>query len=194
MTRTLLIGCGALANQVIALRDRYGWDADVQCVPALLHNHPDRITPAVEALIARHRAQYARIVIVYGDCGTSGQLDSVLDRMGITRISGPHCFEQLGGTHFDAIMAQHPGTFFLTDFLVRHFDALVWNGLGLDRYPQLRDDYFGNYARCVYLAQTDDARLKAMAEDAAYRLGLPLTTEFVGSGALETRLLNIMSM
>jgi hypothetical protein len=193
VTATLLIACGSLAQDVLALRDRHGWNADIHCAPALLHLRPDRIAPAVEKLIAEKRPQYARVIVVYGDCGTVGQLDSALDRLGVERVSGPHCFEQLGGARHDAIIAQQPGTFFLTDFLVRHFEAFVWKGLGLDRFPQLRDEYFGNYTQCVYLAQSDDSALQAEAHRAAQRLGLPLTADFVGYGALETRLVTIMS-
>jgi Protein of unknown function (DUF1638) len=188
----LLLACGALAREVIALRDRHGWQADVYGVPALLHNTPGKIAPAVEKRIVELRDQYARVIVVYGECGTHGALDDALARLGVERIAGPHCFEQYGGALHDSIVAEKPGTFFLTDFLARHFDALVWRGLGLDRHPELRDDYFGNYEQVVYLAQTDDPDLIARAERAANALGLPLRLNRVGYGDLETRLLALI--
>jgi hypothetical protein len=187
----LLLACGALAREVIALRDRHGWDANVLCVPAILHNTPNRITPAVEKRILELREHYTRIIVVYGDCGTGGVLDAALARLGVDRVAGPHCYEQYGGSLHDTLMDSTPGTFFLTDFLVRHFDAMVWRNLGLDRYPQLRDDYFEHYEQVVYLAQTDDADLRARAEIAAQRLGLPLRVESVGYGELERRLIRL---
>ena len=188
----LLLACGALACEVIALRDYHGWQADVYCVPALLHNTPGKIAPAVERRIVGMRERYQRVIVVYGDCGTSGALDEALSRLGVERIAGPHCFEQYGGARHDEIMAETPGTFFLTDFVVRHFDALVWCNLGLNRYPQLRDDYFGNYEQVVYFAQTDNPDLLQRAECAAQMLGLPLHVERVGYGDLETRLVGLM--
>jgi hypothetical protein len=193
MKPLLLIACGALAREVIALREKHAWDAEIVCVPALLHNTPNKIAPAVEKRILDLRAQYQRIIIVYGDCGTNGALDTVLDQLGVERITGPHCFEQYGGVVHDQYMTDTPGTYFLSDFLVRHFDKFVWHSLGLDRFPQLRDDYFGNYQQVVYLAQTDDPDLRARAEHAAVKLGLPLRIENVGYGDLETRLLAAIS-
>jgi uncharacterized protein DUF1638 len=188
----LLLACGALAREVIALRDRHGWQADIYCIPALLHNTPGKIAPAVEKRIVELRDRYSHVIIVYGECGTNGALDEALARLGVERIAGPHCFEQYGGAVHDSIMAEKPGTFFLTDFLARHFEALVWRGLGLDRYPHLRDTYFGHYEQVVYLAQTDDADLLARAERAAQALCLPLVVERVGYGELESRLLALM--
>jgi len=190
--KTLLLACGALAREVIALRDHHGWRAEVYCIPALLHNTPGKIAPAVERRIIEMRECYERVIVVYGDCGTNGALDSTLARLGVERIAGPHCFEQYGGAHHDAIMAEAPGTFFLTDFVVRHFDTLVWRNLGLDRYPQLRDDYFGNYEQVVYFAQTDNPDLLQRAERAAQMLNLPLHVERLGYGDLETRLVALM--
>jgi hypothetical protein len=185
-----LIACGALAREVLALRDRHGWEADVLGVPALLHNRPDRIPAAVLARIREARSMYARVLVVYGDCGTGGLLDRVLEREGVERVAGPHCYEMYANREFDALMAEAPGTFFLTDYLVRSFDHLVIEGLGLDRHPELRDDYFHNYTRVLYLAQLDDPALVARAQQAAARIGLPLTTRKVGYGALERRLLD----
>jgi hypothetical protein len=182
--------CGALAREVLALRDRHGWEADVLGVPALLHNRPDRIPAAVLARIREARSMYARVLVVYGDCGTGGLLDRVLEREGVERVAGPHCYEMYANREFDELMAEAPGTFFLTDYLVRSFDHLVIEGLGLDRHPELRDDYFHNYTRVLYLAQQDDPALVSRAQQAAARLGLPLTTRKVGYGALERRLLD----
>jgi hypothetical protein len=142
--------------------------------------------------IRQVRANYDRVVVVYGDCGTGGGLDALLENEGVERIAGPHCYEIYGRDRFDALMAEETGTYFLTDFLVRSFDHLVIKGLGLDRYPQLRDDYFGNYRRVVYLAQRDDPDLLTRAQRAADRLGLPLQVERVGDGGLEARLMACM--
>ncbi|MEK7311733.1 MAG: DUF1638 domain-containing protein, partial [Chloroflexota bacterium] len=142
---TALIACGALAREVLALKEQHGWDADVLGVPALLHMRPDRIPGAVRERIAEARTQYGRVVVVYGDCGTSGQLDRLLEAEGVERVAGPHCFEMYADGRFQEIMADQPGTFFLTDYLVQSFDHLVIEELGLDRFPELRDEYFRNY-------------------------------------------------
>jgi len=183
-----LIVCGALAREVLALRDKHGWEADVLGVPALLHNRPDRIPAAVLVRIREARLAYDRVLVVYGDCGTGGLLDRALEREGVERLAGPHCYEMYAGREFDELMAEAPGTFFLTDYRVRSFDHLVIEGLGLDRHPELRDDYFHNYTRVLYLAQQDDAVLVTRAQQAAARLGLPLTIRQAGYGALERRL------
>jgi hypothetical protein len=188
-----IIACGALAREVLELRDRYGWSAEVVGVPVLLHNTPDRIPPAVRRRIRELRSTHARVVVVYGDCGTSGGLDAALAEEGVERIAGPHCYEIYAGGEFDKIMAQEPGTFFLTDYLVGSFDHLVLENLGLDRYPELRQDYFGNYRRVVYLVQREDPARLARARWAADQLGLPLEVRRVGLGALETRLVELMN-
>jgi hypothetical protein len=188
----LLLACGALAREVIALRNRYGWPADICCVPALLHNTPGKIAPAVEKRIVELRDRYTRVIVIYGECGTRGELDRALARLGVERIAGPHCFEQFGGARHDQTMTDKPGTYFLTDFLVRHFDSMVWRGLGLDRYPQLRDDYFSNYEQIVYFAQTHDPALLRSAQRAAALLKLPLVVEHVGYGDLEQRLVDLV--
>jgi hypothetical protein len=184
--------CGALAREVLALRDKHGWHAEVLGVPALLHNRPDRIPEAVLRRVEEARARYSRVLVVYGDCGTGGLLDRVLERAGIERIAGPHCYEMYAGGEFGRLMSEAPGTFFLTDYMVRSFDHLVIEGLGLDRYPELRDDYFGNYTRVVYLMQAQDDELVDRARAAAEYLGLPLELRPVGYGSLETRLARLM--
>jgi hypothetical protein len=168
--KVLVIACGALAREVLALK----LDAiDVTCLPASLHNRPERIPEAMRAKIRANRSSYDEILCLYGDCGTGGALDRVLAEEGVKRIEGAHCYAFYAGLDaFDALAEEEPGTFYLTDFLVRHFDALVIKGLGLDRFPQLRDDYFGNYRRVVHLAQFDDPDVAAKARAAAERLGL----------------------
>jgi hypothetical protein len=193
---TALIACGALAREVLALKEKHGWEAEVLGVPALLHNTPDRIPAAVRERIAEARAQYDRIIVVYGDCGTGGLLDKLLATEGVERVAGPHCYEMYADSmpgQFEALMAEALGTYFLTDYLVQSFDHLVIEELGLDRYPELREDYFGNYTRVVYLPQREDPALRARAQWAADYLGLPLEIHPTGYGALETRLLTLMN-
>ena len=185
---TAIIACGALAREVLALRDRYRWAAEVIGVPVLLHNHPDRIPPAVLRRIHEARESFDRVVVVYGDCGTSGGLDAALAAEGVERIAGPHCYEMYAADSFESILAEAPGTFFLTDYLVGSFDHLVLENLGIDRFPELRDDYFGNYTRVVYLVQREDPALLERAQWAADQLRLPLEIRRVGMGALESRL------
>lgn len=189
---TALIACGALAREVLAIKEKRNWDADVLAVPSLLHNRPERIAPAVAERIREARAQYDHVVVVYGDCGTRGDLDRLLEAEGVQRLAGPHCYEMYAQWRFEEIMADEPGTFFLTDYMVRSFDHLVLEGLGLDKHPELRDDYFGNYERVVYLAQEDDPELQKQAAWAAEQLALPLEIKHVGYGALESRLVSLM--
>ncbi|MGH6718598.1 MAG: DUF1638 domain-containing protein [Alphaproteobacteria bacterium] len=185
---TLLIACGALAWEITELIRRNGWHhMAVQCLPAHWHNTPARIPEAVRAKIRENRARYQRIVVLYGDCGTGGLLDQVLAEEGVERIDGPHCYQFFAGrAAFEALHDAEPGTFYLTDYLVKHFERLIIAGLGLDRHPELRDDYFGNYRRLVYLAQTDDPALDAAAAAAAGRLGLAYERRFTGYGELGT--------
>jgi len=182
--RLLLIACGALAHEILALRQTNAWDhIDLQCLPAILHNHLDRIAAAVAEAVERHRAAYDRIFVVYADCGTGGQLAATCDGLGVEMIAGPHCYAFFDGV--DRFIARDEMTaFYLTDFLVRQFDAFVWRPLGLDRYPQLRDTYFGNYTALVYLAQTDDPALTARARAHADRLGLRFERRLTGYGDL----------
>lgn len=190
---TAIIACGALAREVLELRDRYGWRAEVVGVPVLLHNTPARIPPAVRRRIRELKQRFERVVVVYGDCGTAGGLDEALAQEGVERIAGPHCYEIYASGEFAKIMSEEPGTFFLTDYLVGSFDHLVLENLGLDRYPELRQDYFGNYTRVVYLVQRDDPERLARARWAADQLKLPLEVRHVGLGALETRLVELMN-
>jgi Protein of unknown function (DUF1638) len=176
--RVLVIACGALAREVLALK----LDAiDVACLPAQLHNYPKQIPEAMRAKIRANREAYDEILCLYGDCGTGGELDRVLKEEGVRRIEGAHCYAFYAGEEaFAALAEEEPGTFYLTDFLVRHFDALVIRGLGLDRFPELRDDYFGNYRRVVHLAQFDDPDMETKARGAAERLGLAYERRFTG--------------
>lgn len=183
--RVLVIACGALAREILSLRDGPLGAFDVACLPAKLHNRPQLIAEAVRAKIRAKRADYNEILCLYGDCGTGGELDRVLDAEGVKRIDGPHCYAFYAGqAAFDAMAEEELGTFYLTDFLARHFDTLVWQGLGLDRFPQLRDDIFGNYRKLIYLAQTDDRSADAKAEAAAARLGLAYERRFTGLAGL----------
>lgn len=183
---TQLIACGALAWEIAELIRANGWShMSISCVPAHYHNTPDKIPEAVRAKIRAARGSYDRIVVVYGDCGTGGLLDNVLAEEGVERIAGPHCYQFYAGeTNFAALMDDEPGSFFLTDYLVRHFDLLILRGLGLDRYPQLLGDYFGNYRKLVYLAQIEDAGLVERAKAAADRLGLAYEYRYTGYGEL----------
>jgi hypothetical protein len=185
--RPLVIGCGALARELVALTRRAGFpDVDLTCLPAKLHNRPQLIPAAVEARIRRARAEgYDQIFVAYADCGTGGQLDRVLEAEGVARLDGAHCYEFYAGrAAFAALSDEEPGTFYLTDFLARNFDRLVVRGLGLDRHPELLPMYFGNYRRLLFLAQTDDEDLTRTAEAAARRLRLAFERRFVGLGEL----------
>ncbi|CAN5513372.1 DUF1638 domain-containing protein [soil metagenome] len=185
--RLVVIGCGALARELLALtRDLPA--VKVVAVDARLHMQPSRIAAAVKARIDQMRGKYGddlRIFVAYADCGTNGTLDDVLEREGVERIGGAHCFEFYAGAGaYAAMQDEEPGSFYLTDFLARQFDSLVMVGLGLDRHPELLPDYFGNYRRVIYLAQTDDPDLTARAQAAAARLGLAFERRFVGFGDL----------
>jgi len=185
-TRTLAIACGALAREIVALKRLNGWQAlDIECLPPELHNRPERIPAAVKKAIDGARGRYERIFVAYADCGTGGQLDQLLAAEQIERLPGAHCYEFYAGREaFAALHEAEIGTFYLTDFLVRHFDRLVIEGLGLDKHPELARQYFGNYTRLVHLAQLDDAALSAAAEAAAQRLGLRYERRYTGYGEL----------
>jgi hypothetical protein len=186
----LLIACGALAREVKALRSLGGWDhVEIQCLPAELHNTPPEISAAVGARLEAVKGRYDEVFVAYADCGTGGRLDAVLAEHGVERLPGAHCYEVLAGA--ESFAAQHqaqPRTFYLTDFLVRHFDRLAVRGLGLDRHPELLSDYFGNYRRVLYLAQTRSSALEARARTCAERLGLAFEVHFTGLEPLERAL------
>jgi hypothetical protein len=178
----LLIACGALAREIEALRLRSGWrHLVVDCLPASLHNTPDRIPEAVHAKLESARGHYRNVFVAYADCGTGGRLDAMLAEHGVERLPGAHCYELFAGAEtFATLHDEEPGTFYLTDFLVRHFERLVIRGLGLDLHPELRDSYFGNYRRAVHLAQSGDPALADRARDCARRLDLAFETRATG--------------
>ncbi len=190
---TAFIICGALGREVLDIIGKHGWDAEVFGIPALDHNHPERIAPHVEERIHELQASHERLIVVFGDCGSRGALDALLARFpDIERIEGPHCYEMYGGQVFHNLMEEEPGTFFLTDFLLRGFEGLFIKEMGLDRFPELHDEYFRNYKRVVYLAQNPDAELLAEARRAADYLRLPLEVRETGYGLLEERLVRMM--
>jgi hypothetical protein len=183
---TLLIACGALAREITEIMEMNRLEAfTVTCLPAKLHNEPQKIAEAVRAKIREHRDAHRDILVLYGDCGTGGRLDAVLAEEGVARIDGPHCYSFFSGNEAFAERADDEITaFYLTDYLARHFERLIWQGLGLDRHPELLPLYFGNYEKVVYLAQTEDATLDRLAEAAAERLGLGYERRFTGYGDL----------
>jgi hypothetical protein len=184
---TLVIACGALARELLELQRRNHWShVRITCLPAGLHNSPGDIPGAVRAAVERHRAEYAQVFVAYADCGTGGKLDRVLDQLGVERLPGAHCYEFLAGPDaFGALADEEPGTFYLTDFLARHFDRLVRRGLGLDRHPELRDQYFGSYRRVVLLAQSPSPGLTALAREQARFLGLDFVEHRTGLAPLQ---------
>src|SRR3569833_851481 len=182
----LVIACGALAREIATLRRINAWKAiDVRCLPAELHNRPERIAPAVRAEIRAHRNSYRTLFVAYGECGTAGQLDAVLAEEGVERIPGAHCYELFAGSMtFTELSEAEPGTFYLTDFLVRHFDRLVTRGLGLDRHPELAGEYFRHYKKLVYLAQTRMPATIERARQIAHNMGFVFVFCFFGFGGL----------
>jgi hypothetical protein len=189
--RVLVVGCGALARELVELT-RGLPNVDISCLPATLHNRPGGIPAAVRDRIRRRRAGYDRVFVAYADCGTGGLLDRVLEEEAVDRLPGAHCYEFYAGRpDFGRLTDEEPATFFLTDFLARNFDRLVWRGLGLDRHPELLPQYFGNYRRLVYLSQHDDAELLAAAGSAARRLGLTFEHRRTGYGELATSIVAV---
>jgi hypothetical protein len=184
---TLVIACGALAHEIVALQRLNGWDhLEVTCLPAELHNRPEKIPAAVREKIRQNKARHASIFVAYADCGTGGQLDAVLQEEGVERIPGAHCYEFFAGSAaFAALAEAEPGTFYLTDFLAWHFERLVMQGLGIDKHPELMPLYFGNYRRLVYLSQLASPERLADARAAAVRLGLEFEHRVTGYGDLE---------
>jgi len=187
----LLIACGALAREILALNKANGWDhLHLHCLPANLHHFTDKIVPAVEKMVTERRAEFDDIFVVYADCGTGGLLEVACEKLGVKMIAGPHCYSFFEGN--DAFAALDEMTaFYLTDFSVRQFDAFIVKPLGLDRHPELRDMYFGNYEKVVYQAQLDDPELADKAQKCADVLGLPLERRFTGYGDLKSALENL---
>jgi Protein of unknown function (DUF1638) len=186
----LIIACGALAHEITALRRANAWDAlDVRCLPAELHNRPEKIPAAVRALIQASRDRYRSIFVAYGDCGTGGLLDAVLREEGVERIPGAHCYEFFAtAPQFAALAEAEPGSFYVTDFLLRHFERLVYRGLGLDRHPELFSTYFANYRKLVYLAQAPHPEAQDDARAIAKRMGWDYEYRQTGYGTLGTTL------
>ncbi len=188
--RVLLIACGALAREIVDLVEQNHWTGfDIQCLPAKWHNTPELIVPGVAEILNKTRGQYTTTYVLYGDCGTGGQLDALLAKEGVERIDGPHCYAFFSGNAAFAAKSNDEFTaFYLTDYLARQFDKLIWEGLGLDRHPELLKDYFQHYTKIVYLAQVEDADLRKRAEAAAKKLGLDYEYRFTGYGELATEL------
>ncbi|RLJ41590.1 uncharacterized protein DUF1638 [Litoreibacter meonggei] len=186
--RVLLLACGALAREILAVKESNGWDhMTLACLPAILHNTPDKIVPAVREAVSKHKENFDKIFVVYADCGTGGLLKVACDEMGVEMVEGPHCYSFYdGNAEFEA--RGEVTSFFLTDFLCRQFDAFVTKPLGLDRHPELRDLYFGNYEKLVYQAQQRDPALEEKAKACAAFLGLEYEYRFTGYGDLETAL------
>ncbi|NUS50847.1 MAG: DUF1638 domain-containing protein [Nocardioidaceae bacterium] len=187
--RLALVACGAIAQPCATIAERRGWPLDVVPLPPLLHNHPERIADAVEQAVDRLEPDYGRVAVGYADCGSYGALDDLCERRGLARLPGLHCYDVYGGSdRLAAMFEDDPGTYVLTDFLVRSFDRTVVTELGLDRHPELRDDYFRHYTRMVWLAQQPDDELHRVADRAAHRIGLPLTVVETGTHRLERAL------
>lgn len=188
--RILLLACGALAREILDLIKLNNWShMDLTCLPAIFHIHPEKIAPAVRDAVAKHRNSYNDIFVVYADCGTGGQLQQTCDELGVKMIAGPHCYSFFEGNERFAKIAENEFTaFYLTDFLVRQFDAFIIKPMGLDRHPELREMYFGNYEKLVYQAQTDDPALTEKAKVCADRLGLTFERRFTGYGDMATAL------
>ena len=184
--KTLFITCGAIAREVIAIKTLNKFsNVEVSCLPASWHNSPEKITPAIKKKIRAAKTKFARIFVLYGDCGTGGELDKLIEEEGVTRIPGPHCYEFfMGREEFEEAHADEPGCFYLTDYLARHFDRVVLKGLGLDRFPELLFEYFKNYKKLIYIAQTHDSSLELKARKAADRLGLQYERRIRGYGEL----------
>ena len=189
-----LIACGAIAAPCAQVVEAHGWPVDVHPLPPLLHNHPERIAHQVEALADELAGRYTSVAVGYADCGTYGAVDEVCERRGLSRLAGLHCYDVFGGAdRLAAMFEAEPGTYVLTDFLVRSFGRTVVAELGLDRYPELRDDYFAHYTRVVWLAQQPDDELRRLAQQAADRIGLPLTTVETGHTGLERALADLLA-
>jgi hypothetical protein len=191
--RTALIACGAIAQPCKEIVDRHHWPVDVHSLPPLLHNQPQLIAGEVRRLATDLASSYDSVAVGYADCGTYGALDSVCAELGLARLPGLHCYDVFAGaSRIEQFFADQPGTYLLTDFLVRSFARTVIQELGLDRYPDLRDTYFGHYTRVIWLAQQPDDELRTLADDAAARIGLPLTVIETGDARLEAALAGLV--
>ena len=190
MERVLVIACGALAHDLVRVKGLNGWvHLDIQCLPAELHNTPQLIPDAVQNKIRENRGRYRQMFAAYSDCGTGGLLDKMLEAEGVERLPGAHCYEMFAGAgQFAQLHEAEIGTFYLTDFLARHFERVIIRGLGIDRHPQLKQAYFNHYKKLVYLAQREDAELDALARRAADRLGLVYERVVTGDRHLEAAL------
>jgi hypothetical protein len=187
LKKPVVVACGALAKELLELQRLNAWPFELQCIPATIHNTPSKIPEAVEAKIAKAKAEGKGVFVAFADCGTGGLLDTVLRAHQVERLPGAHCYEFFATSQvFLEITEQEPATFFLTDFLTKNFEHLVIKGLGLDRYPELLETYFGNYKRLVYLAQSRDDTLLEKARQSAQRLGLEFEVRYTGFGQLET--------
>jgi hypothetical protein len=193
--RTALIACGAIAQPAAAAVERHGWPIDVHPLPPLLHNQPQLIAGEVGGPGGAVATSYDEVVVGYADCGTYGALDEVCRELGLARLPGLHCYDVYAGAdRLTKLFEEQPGTYLLTDFLARSFARTVLQELGLDRYPELRDDYFGSYTRVVWLAQAPDPELRALALAAADRIGLPLTVVETGTSGLESALAGLVDL
>jgi hypothetical protein len=190
--RVGIIACGALAVHVRAIARRRGWRLDLHPVPALHHNRPERIAPAVRAQVDALRGRYDVLACAYADCGTYGALDAALAGTGVQRLRGEHCYDLFARDEVREALEEEPGTYVLTDFLARTFEHTVVRELGLDRWPELREDYFRSYTRVLWLAQADTPANRRAAERAAARIGLPLEVRVVGAGGLERELARLL--
>jgi len=189
-----LVACGAIAQPAAAVVARRGWPVDVHPLPPLLHNHPGRIADEVRTLAVRLAESYGRVVVGYADCGTYGALDQVCRELGVERLPGLHCYDvYAGASRLERFFDEQPGTYLLTDFLVRSFARTVVQEMGLDRHPELREAYFGNYARVIWLAQAPDTELHLLAQQAADTIGLPLTVVETGDRGLERALATLVT-
>lgn len=189
----LFIACGALAKETKEIIDRHGWSVELKALPAVYHMTPLKITTNLDVMLEKLKGQYQRIIVVYGECGATG-IDTVLDRHEVVRVSGPHCYEMYAGANeFARLMDDEPGTFFLTDWLLRAYEKAVLRGLGLDKHPELAPLYFGNYHRLVYLSQAPTEMLIKKAQTIAASMGWTFEHRYVGYGELETRLVNLMN-
>ncbi len=190
--KTLFIACGALAKETKELIDKYQWDVELKALPALHHMTPHKITTDLDQMLTEIRPEFERIIVVYGECGATG-IDVVLEKHNVVRVSGPHCYDMYMGTAgFNKVMEEEPGTFFLTDWLLRAYEKAVLGGLGLDKRPELAPLYFGNYRRLIYISQVPTEKLLAKAKAIADQMGWEFEHRPIGYGELETRLIDLM--